>query len=160
MTATSRPIRSKSSTALLNGLFHCCQDRVLYQSRRFELPDAEMRCLTLFGEERYLTPRGIARRMNVAKSRVSKILQKLVDRGLVQKTPDPEDSRGYLVSLTPDGLKKTGEINAFMDELSAELLRQMNEEQRRSLLTCMGVLHRSMQNVKATMFQDAEQPER
>ncbi len=62
---------------LIMKLFLCCQERMQYQCERFGLPDAEFRCLMLFGEERYLTAKGIVHKMNVVKSRVSKIIEGL-----------------------------------------------------------------------------------
>ena len=56
-----------------------------YQCERFGLPDAEFRCLVLFGEERYLTAKGIAFKMNVVKSRVSKIVEGLLKKKLIQR---------------------------------------------------------------------------
>lgn len=64
----------------------------------------------LFGQERYLTPKGIAQKMSVAKSRVSRIIDHLEKRGLVQRVKDPEDSRFNLLSLTQDGRKKLDEM--------------------------------------------------
>ena len=78
-----------------------------YQSERFNLPDAEMRCLLLFGEEKYLTPKGIANKMNLVKSRISKLISGLNKKGLIQKIADPEDSRTTLLSLTRPRTKKT-----------------------------------------------------
>jgi DNA-binding MarR family transcriptional regulator len=63
---------------LIAKLFQCCQERMQYQCDRFQLPDAEFRCLLLFGDERYLTAKSIAHRMNVVKSRVSKIIDGLI----------------------------------------------------------------------------------
>ncbi len=91
---------------LIAKLFQCCQERMQYQCDRFQLPDAELRCLLLFGEERYLTAKSIAHKMNVVKSRVSKIIEGLKKRKLIQHIADPEDSRVKLLSLTPDGSKK------------------------------------------------------
>ncbi len=85
---------------LIVKLFQCCQERMQYQSDRFNLPDAELRCLMLFGEERYLTPKGIAYKMNVVKSRISKIIDGLLKKDLIQRIKDPEDSRISLLSLT------------------------------------------------------------
>jgi DNA-binding MarR family transcriptional regulator len=86
-----------------------------YQCERFGLPDAELRCLQLFGDERYLTAKGIAQKMNVVKSRVSKIVNGLIRRRLVQRTQDPEDSRVVLLSLTSQGQAKLAEINDFLN---------------------------------------------
>ena len=91
---------------LIARLFQCCQERMQYQCERFQLPDAEFRCLGMFGEERYLTAKSIAHRMNVVKSRVSKIIDGLLKKGLIQRIKDPEDSRVHLLSLTPQGQKK------------------------------------------------------
>jgi hypothetical protein len=45
---------------LITKLFQCCQERMQYQSECFGLPDAELRCLRLFANEWYLTPKSIA----------------------------------------------------------------------------------------------------
>jgi len=106
---------------LISKLFQCCQERMQYQCERFQLPDAELRCLGLFGEERYLTAKGIAPKMNVVKSRVSKIIEGLIKKKLIQSIKDPEDSRVSLLSLTPHGQKKLNEINGFLKDLHGQV---------------------------------------
>jgi DNA-binding MarR family transcriptional regulator len=136
---------------LISKLFRCCQERMQYQSERFNLPDAELRCLTLFGEERYLTAKGIAYKMNLVKSRVSRIIEGLLRKRLIQRFKDPEDSRVSLLSLTPPGQKKLDEINAFMEEIHSHVLRQMVPEQRKAVLTNLEILKASMESVKEMM---------
>ena len=98
-------------------LFQCCQERMQYQCERFGLPDAEFRCLMLFGTERYLTAKGIAHKMNVVKSRVSKIVDGLIKKKLIQRIKDPEDSRISLLSLSADGQEKINNINKFLQNI-------------------------------------------
>jgi DNA-binding MarR family transcriptional regulator len=136
---------------LITKLLQCCQDRMKYQSERFGLPDAELRCLMLFGEERYLTPKGLALKMNIVKSRISKIISGLVKKDLIQKTADPEDSRVTLLSLTPRGQKKLDEINAFLFEMHSEMLQRMAPEQRKLMITNLEILKASMESVKELM---------
>jgi DNA-binding MarR family transcriptional regulator len=136
---------------LIAKLFQCCQDRMKYQCERFELPDAELRCLTLFGEERYHTPKGLALKMNIVKSRISKIISGLVQKGLIQKIPDPEDSRATLLSLTPQGQRKLDDINTFLSEMHQEVLQQMAPEQRKTMITNLELLKASMESVKEMM---------
>ena len=136
---------------LIAKLFQCCQDRMKYQCERFELPDAELRCLVLFGEERYHTPKGLAQKMNIVKSRISKIISGLVQKGLIQRISDPEDSRVTLLSLTPKGQKKLDEINRFLTEMHLEVLRQMGPEQRKTMITNLELLKASMESVKELM---------
>ena len=122
-----------------------------YQSERFDLPDAEMRCLLLFGEEKYLTPKGIASKMNLAKSRISKLISGLNKKGLIDKIADPEDSRTTLLRLTNQGHEKLNEINLFLNETHQEVLRQMEPEQRLTMMTNLELLKASMESIKELM---------
>ena len=136
---------------LIMKLFQCCQERMQYQCERFGLPDAEFRCLMLFGEERYLTAKGIAHKMNVVKSRVSKIVDGLIKKKLIQRIKDPEDSRISLLSLTADGQKKVNNINKFLKNIHHEVLLQMAPDQRKAVLTNLDILKASMEAVKEMM---------
>lgn len=122
-----------------------------YQSEKFALPDAELRCLMLFDNERYLTAKNIAHKMNVVKSRVSKIIEGLADKELVQKLIDPADSRVTLISLTPEGHKKLAQINEFQDFIYREVLSHMAPEQRITMMNNLELLKASMESLKELM---------
>ena len=141
----------KQFQELIMRLFQCCQERMQYQCERFELPDAEFRCLMLFGEERYLTAKGIAHKMNVVKSRVSKIVDGLIKKKLIQRIKDPEDSRISLLSLTSKGQEKISEINRFLKDVHYQVLVQMAPDQRKAVLTNLDILKASMETVKEMM---------
>ncbi len=141
----------KQFQELILKLFQCCQERMQYQCERFGLPDAEFRCLMLFGEERYLTAKGIALKMNVVKSRVSKIIEGLLKKKLVQRIKDPEDSRVSLLSLTPVGHKKLSHINEFLQDVHHQVLLQIAPDQRKAVLTNLDILKASMEAVKEMM---------
>lgn len=136
---------------LMTKLFQCCQERMQYQSEKFNLPDAELRCLLLFGSERYLTPKGIAQKMKLVKSRITKIVDGLIKKEFIQRIKDPEDSRISLLSLTPLGKKKLHEIIEFLDEIHHSVLEQMAPEQRKTLLINLDLLKASMESVKELM---------
>ena len=136
---------------LISRLFRCCQERMQYQSERFNLPDAELRCLVLFGEERYLTSKGLAYKMNLVKSRVSRIIDGLIRKELIQRIKDPGDSRVSLLSLTAKGQKKLDEINSFMEDIHSRVLQQMAPDQRKAVLTNLEILKASMEAVKELM---------
>ena len=141
----------KQFQELIMRLFQCCQERMQYQCERFGLPDAEFRCLMLFGEERYLTGKGIAHKMNVVKSRVSKIVDGLIKKELIQRIKDPEDSRISLLSLTAEGQEKINNINKFLQNIHYEVLLQMAPDQRKAVLTNLDILKASMEAVKEMM---------
>lgn len=137
--------------ALINILFQCCQDRLQFQSQRFELPDAELRCLMLFENERYLTSKIISQAMNVGKSRMTKIIAGLLDKGLIKRIKDPEDFRVSLISLTPSGKDRLSKIKLFQDELHRVVLSQVDDEQRKKMLTTLDLLKACMETGKEFM---------
>jgi DNA-binding MarR family transcriptional regulator len=145
------PYQLEQFQELIGKLFQCCQERIKYQCERFDLPDAELRCLKLFDRERYLTAKGISRQMNVVKSRITKIIDGLSRKGFVQRVKDPEDSRITLLSLTPAGQAKMNEINGFMEEVHLEVLNRMPESQRTAVLSNLELLRSAMQSVKEMM---------
>jgi DNA-binding MarR family transcriptional regulator len=137
---------------LIDSLFQCCQERMQYQSERFGLPEAELRCLLQFNNERYLTAKAIAGRLNVAKSRVTKIVDGLLRRRLVERTDDPRDSRVKLLKLTSTGEKLVVEIISFRRQLHTKVLDQFSLEQRSALFNGLSQLKRSMEAVKEMLI--------
>lgn len=136
---------------LVSRLFQCCQERMQYQSERFGLPDAELRCLMLFERQRYLTPKSIAHKLNVVKSRVTSIVNKLLDKKYIQKIQDPEDLRITLLSTTNQGNRKISEIREFQNFIYNQMLSQMAPEQRKAMMTNLNLLKASMEALKELM---------
>jgi len=120
------------------------------------MPDAELRCLLLFEGTRYLTPKEIAFRMNVVKSRVTKIINGLLKKRYIQKIKDPKDSRIALLSLTSQGRKKMTEIIDFNDRIHKEVLISMKPEQRNIILANLDILNQAMESAKGLMMRDSE----
>ncbi len=133
---------------LIFKLYQCCQERMQRQAEQFDLPDAELRCLRLFGHERYLTPKGIAHRMGVVKSRITRLIEGLVKKGFIQRFKDPEDSRITLLRLTPQGQIQLDRINRHLKSANRNVLSRMSDEQREALLVHLEVLRSSMEAVK------------
>jgi DNA-binding MarR family transcriptional regulator len=138
--------------SLIKEIQQCCEDRKLYESSRFGLPYSEIKCLLLFNGERYLTVKNMAERLEVAKSRVTKLINDLALKKLAEKISDPKDSRVKLISLTPLGRKISNEVNSFQNEIHMNILSQMNEEERKAVISKLELLRASMEAVKAQMI--------
>lgn len=141
-------IQSERFQELIYNLYQCCQERIQHQSELFDLPDAELRCLRLFGRERYLTSKGIANQMGVVRSRITKIINGLVRRAIIRRQKDSEDSRITLLSLTPQGQKKLDLVNASIAAANRNILARMTTEQRNTLMVHLEVLRTSMEATK------------
>jgi DNA-binding MarR family transcriptional regulator len=133
---------------LMKELVDCCQERTAYISRKFGLPEAEVGCLMLFGTERYLTPKGISQKLDVAKSRATKILNGLIEKGLADHTDDVRDGRVKLISLTKKGKERAENIEAVSRGLHQKVLLELEPEQRNMMLSHLQMLRSSMEGVK------------
>ncbi len=133
---------------LIEEIIHCCQERVLFQSQKFNLTPAELRCISLFNNEKYLTTKGMSQKLEVAKSRVTKIMEGLTQKKLVQCIDDPKDARVKLIRLTQTGYNKYNEINQFMKNIHYQLLTNLSTGDRKSVLSALELLRSSMEVVK------------
>ena len=136
---------------LITEMLQCCEDRKLYESQHLGLSYSEIKCLVLFQGQRYLTVKGIAQSLDVAKSRVTKIINDLNSKRLVESIDDPKDARIKLISLTLDGQKKVEEILAFQRQIHRKILLQINTSERKDLLTYLELLRSAMEAVKKEM---------
>jgi len=132
-------------------IVQCCDDRKLYESQKLGLPYSELKCLMLFLGERYLTVKGIAEKLQVAKSRVTKILDHLIKKRFVIRIVDPSDARVKLISLTPKGKQKAAEFETFQRQIHGKLLLQMNNLERKNVISQLELLRTAMEAVKEQM---------
>jgi len=133
---------------LIVEMVECCEDRKLYEAHRFSLPYSELKCLMLFDGERYLTVKGMAHRLEVAKSRVTKIVDGLIGKELVQRFEDPKDARIKLIALTPAGRKKAEEILEFQKDIHRQILIHLGDDESKIVLSKLEMLRSAMESVK------------
>ena len=133
---------------LMEEILQCCKNRTSYLSTKFELPEAELRCLMLFGEERYLTAKSLSQKLDVAKSRVTKIISGLIQKRLVESIDDPKDARVKLIGLTQEGQKRSREISSIIAGHHQKLLLEFAPEQRKMVLSCLEALRSNMEALK------------
>lgn len=133
---------------LLEEIVECCQARTAYLCRLFSLPQAELRCLRLLSGQRYLTAKDIARRLEVVKSRVTKIVEGLKRKGLAETVADPEDARVKLIRLTALGRDKAAEIERFNHGLHQRLLADIPPAERQKVLGILVSLRSAMEAIK------------
>lgn len=133
---------------VVNEIVKCCEDRRIYENQKFGLPYTEIRCLLLFQGESYLTVNEIAYRLDVAKSRGTKLVRGLLERGFVERIEDPRDNRVRQISPTEEGRNKIREVEAFHRKIHKEILSQFDARNRSRLLTTLDSLHNCMETVK------------
>jgi DNA-binding MarR family transcriptional regulator len=140
--------------SIVSDIVQCCQDRALFEAEMFDIPQAELRCLLLFKNERYPTAKSIARDMEVGKSRVTKVVNGLLEKNLVEKIDDPRDGRIKLLSLTKPGKKKMGKVDEFITEVHSRVLSQLETPQRATVFASLEQLWTAMETVRDELGMD------
>ena len=133
---------------LITEMLECCEDRKLYETTRFSLPHAELKCLMLFDGERYLTVKGIAKKLEVAKSRVTKIVDWLVEKRLVEQMDTPRMPESNSSALHRKGEAGQMRFASFQREIHRKILLQMDIDERKYALSYLELLRSAMEAVK------------
>lgn len=133
---------------LIAEMVECCNERKLHESKKFDIPYAEIKFLLLFSGEHYLTVKDIAQKLDVAKSRVTKLSKNLIGKRLIQQIDDPMDARVRLLSLTSKGKALSQEIETFQTNIHRQLLLQMESAERKNALVYLETLRSAMEAAK------------
>jgi DNA-binding MarR family transcriptional regulator len=91
----------------------------------------------------------LARRMQVSVPTMTGRIDGLVERGLVERRPDPADRRQVRLTLTPAGHRLLGRYQAIMDARLRELLVHLAPEGKARLLL-------ALEDVAAMLDADAD----
>jgi DNA-binding MarR family transcriptional regulator len=89
-----------------------------------------------------LTPRELADAERVQPPTMSKIVAKLEERGLVQRTPHPTDGRQVILSATAPGREVLARFERARDEWLARRLADLTGEEREVLQHAAEILNR------------------
>ena len=74
-----------------------------------------------FHKHTFNSPSYLAKEFNVTKATITDSVRVLVEKGLIEKKPDPDDARRYAVSLTASGRKIASQSASFSDDLVAAI---------------------------------------
>lgn len=94
---------------------------------------------------RRLRLKDLNRSVLITQPSVSRLVDRLAARGLVVKTPDPEDGRGTIVAITEEGFALFRRV-AFthMDAISRHVGDALDEQELRELIALCDRLRRSI----------------
>ncbi len=86
----------------------------------------------LFGEAG-VAPSLLADRIGMTRGAVTKLADRLVDKGLVVRRADPQDGRAQTLALTSRGRALVPELAALADDNDSEFFRALTAQERRVL---------------------------
>ena len=80
-------------------------------------------------------PRDLNSVLLLSQPSISRLIDRMAERGFVTKTPDPEDGRGILVTLTEDGFRMFRKVAAVHSESIARRFGDsLDEDELRTLI--------------------------
>ncbi len=133
---------SKNQTAecfanLTFSLIQKCQEKEDWLAEKLGLFQTEFKCLRLFGTDKSLNNKEIAKRMNVSEGRLTRIIDGLVQKGYMKREIDQTDRRYIRVTLSRRGKIHTHKLDKAFNEIHNEILQDIDVSQHESLITAM-----------------------
>ena len=118
-----------------------CQEKEAWLAAEHGLFQAEFKCLRLFGSNESLNNTQISQRMKLSPSRLTRIIDTLVDKGYMKREIEQYDRRNMRVFLSRRGKILTNKLNKAFVDIHIEILKDIDISQHESLIIAMENLH-------------------
>jgi DNA-binding MarR family transcriptional regulator len=92
-----------------------------------------------------LTPSELAAREKIQRPTATRVLARLEEAGLIERTADPADRRSSLVSTTPAGAGLLASVRDRKDAYLAQRLDRLSPEDLAALDRAAGILERMLE---------------
>jgi len=106
-------------------LFQNCLEKESRYTAKFGITVVEIRCINILHELGTLSVNQLAKQLSVTSSRVTRLSDGLIKKGLVIRQTSENDRRIYLLSLTKKGLKLACKAAEHHKSIHKEILNQI-----------------------------------
>ncbi|MCW8812133.1 MAG: MarR family transcriptional regulator, partial [Chlorobium sp.] len=87
----------------------------------------------------------IAEKMNLSPSRITRIMDGLIEKGYMVREINNADRRNMILSLSRKGKNLTNKLNSAFIEIHGEILNEIEDSQHESLIVAMENLHKAIE---------------
>ncbi len=87
-----------------------------------------------------MMPSTLAERLNMSRGGVSRLVDRMVERGLIDRTADTNDRRAHWLSVSPKGLDSMPGIEVAVAEGEEQFFGRLSQTERRNLHTILSRL--------------------
>lgn len=87
-----------------------------------------------------IAPSDLARKMGMTKGAISKLADRLLGKGLVERTGNPNDKRGHSLSLSAAGTRKVPILASLADDNDRAFFAVMGSEKHAALRALLQAL--------------------
>jgi DNA-binding MarR family transcriptional regulator len=125
-----RPSPAGEAWALMNELFHASRRRFLAVASEFELSPPQVRALAVLDPDRPVPMSELADALHCDNSNVTGIVDRLEDRGLVERRSAPHDRRVKMLVVTDRGAEIRERLAERLDEAPPALAALAPDDQK------------------------------
>jgi len=118
-------------------LLGSCQEKEYRLAGSYDLTQVEFRCLRLFGTNENLNNKTLADKMSLSPSRLTRIIDGLVEKNYVIRDMDKNDRRNMRLTLSQKGEDIVGQLNKSYVDVHKEILAHIDESQHETLINAM-----------------------
>ena len=118
-------------------LLATCHEKEERLARQYGLTQAEFRCLRQLPTHGTINNKEIAERMNLSASRLTRIIDGLVDKEYVIREIEPNDRRNMRVYLSEAGIDFVKQIDNAYVNIHAQILQDIESGQHKPLINAM-----------------------
>ncbi|MER6981001.1 MarR family winged helix-turn-helix transcriptional regulator [Streptomyces carpinensis] len=131
----------------LRVVFSRLRRRIREVAQDEDLTPSQVSALTLVGKHGAATASALAAAEGVRPQSMAATLAALEQSGLIRRSPDPDDGRRQLVTLTDSGRERIeGNRQVRAEWLTRALEDRYTEDERQTLLTAFALLERLTQS--------------
>jgi len=109
-------------------LFELCQERQMYFAAQYGIRVAEFRCLRMLLKKDHVPVKELASGMHLTPGRLTRIVDELKKRGMVDRVEPETDRRMKIISLTKDGRKLAQQMEEDYLKMHGQILSYLEEK--------------------------------
>lgn len=121
--------------------------------KTFGFSIGQMPVIYLLRDGGAMSQKELARFAKIEQPSMAQMLARMERDGLIRRTPDPNDGRSHLISLSETALKKLPAARAALHEGSEQALTGFSEDE---VSTLLGMLRRLNENLDRMVAREAE----
>jgi DNA-binding MarR family transcriptional regulator len=130
------------------GLHRAARQRTREQMPDPALPTAQGELLAVVGRRPGLRVAAAAQELHLADNSVSTLVNALVETGLLDRRPDPDDRRAARLTLTPAGEKRIATWHGARADQVGRALRRVDPADRVALAAALPALRRLLEALR------------
>jgi DNA-binding MarR family transcriptional regulator len=111
-----------------------------------ELSDTQLAALAALDRHPAMTPGELAEHEKVQPPSMTRVIAKLLERGLVSRAPHPTDGRQVILTLTDQGRELVHQSRRARQAWMAQRLRELTPQERATLRAAAPILQRLSQS--------------